>query len=69
MTSKWPKVDVKISPCPKLTTYSKLAIFHYEKLHLSKPHYLVIKTLKTTHIQLLCNYFLGIITSVELSPL
>jgi hypothetical protein len=31
-------------------------LFHYEKLCLSKPHYFVTKTQKTTHIQLLCNY-------------
>jgi hypothetical protein len=37
---------------------------HYEKLRLLKPHYLAIKTQKTTHIQLLCNYLLGITTSV-----
>jgi hypothetical protein len=29
---------------------------HYEKLHPSKPHYLAIKTQKTTHIKLLCDW-------------
>jgi len=33
-----------------------------------KSHYLTTKTQKTTHIQLLCNYPLGITTSVQLSP-
>jgi hypothetical protein len=37
---------------------------HYEKLCLSRPHYPTIKTKKTTHIQLLCNYPLGITTTV-----
>ncbi len=37
---------------------------HYEKLHLSKPHYSTTKTQKIIHIQLLCNYPLDITTSV-----
>jgi hypothetical protein len=45
-----------------------LGICHYEKLHLLKPHYLATKIQKTTHIQLLCNYPLGITTIVQLSP-
>jgi hypothetical protein len=36
----------------------------YEKSCLLKPHYLAAKTRKTIHIQLLCNYPLGITTSV-----
>jgi hypothetical protein len=40
---------------------------HYEKLLLLKPHYLATKIQKTTHIQLFCNYFLGITTNVQLS--
>jgi hypothetical protein len=40
---------------------------HYEKLHPLKPHYLATKIQNTTHIQLLCNYFLGITTNVQLS--
>jgi hypothetical protein len=41
--------------------------FHNEKLHSLKPRYLTTKTQKTIPIQLLCNYFLGITTSVQLS--
>jgi hypothetical protein len=37
---------------------------HYEKLHWLKPHYPIIKIQKTTCIQLLCNYPLGITTTV-----
>jgi hypothetical protein len=40
---------------------------HYEKSCPLKPHYLATKTQKTIHIQLLCNFFLGITTSVQLS--
>jgi hypothetical protein len=40
---------------------------HYEKLHPSKPHYLATKTQKTIHIQLFCNYLLGITSSVQLT--
>jgi hypothetical protein len=40
---------------------------HYEKSHTSKPHYTTIKIQKTTQIQLLCNYPLGITTIVQLS--
>jgi hypothetical protein len=40
--------------------------YHYEKLHPSKPHYPATKTQKTIHIQLLCNYPLGITTIVQL---
>ncbi len=36
-------------------------------LYLSKPHYPSIKAKKKTHIQLLCNYPLGITTSMQLS--
>jgi hypothetical protein len=39
----------------------------YEKSHLLKPHYPATKILKTIHIQLLCNYPLGITTIVQLS--
>jgi hypothetical protein len=42
--------------------------YHYEKSHLSKPHYPTTKTQKTTHIQLLYNYPLGITTTMQLSP-
>jgi len=31
-------------------------VFHYEKSHPSKPHYLATKTPKITHMQLLYNY-------------
>jgi hypothetical protein len=34
--------------------------YHYEKSHSSKPHYHATKTQKTTHVQLFCNYLLGI---------
>ncbi len=37
------------------------------KITYAKPHYLATKTQKTTHIQLLCNYFLGITTIVQLT--
>jgi hypothetical protein len=37
---------------------------HYEKFHPPKPHYLAPKTQKTTHVQLLCSYSLGIRTIV-----
>jgi hypothetical protein len=37
----------------------------YEKLHPLKTHYPTTKTQRTTHIQLFCNYFLGIITNVH----
>ncbi len=33
-----------------------------------KPHYPTTKTQKITHIQLLCNYLLGIKTNVQLYP-
>jgi hypothetical protein len=42
--------------------------FHYEKLCLFEPHYLSIKTLKTTHVQPFCNYPLNVTISVQLSP-
>ncbi len=42
--------------------------YHYEKLHLLKPHYPITKTQKTTHIQLFYNYPLGITTTMQLSP-
>jgi len=38
----------------------------YEKLRLLKLHYPATKTQRTTHIQLLCNYFLGITINVQL---
>jgi hypothetical protein len=46
--------------------YANICVFrfHYEKSHPLKPHYPTIKTQKTTHIQLLCNYSLGITTIV-----
>jgi hypothetical protein len=47
---------------------NQMAHTHYEKLCLLKPHYIATKTLKTCHIQLLCNYPLGITTIVQLSP-
>jgi hypothetical protein len=40
---------------------------HYEKLSPSKPHYPTTKIKKPTHIQLLCNYLLGITSNVQLS--
>jgi len=40
---------------------------HYEKLGPSKSHYPTPKMKKPTHIQLLCNCFLGIKTNVQLS--
>ncbi len=40
---------------------------YYKNLCLLKPHKHVIKIQKTIHIQLLCNYPLGITTSVQLS--
>ncbi len=40
---------------------------HYEKSCSLKPHYLAIKTPKKTCIQLLCNYPLGITTTMQLS--
>ncbi len=48
--------------------YSCFMSNHYEKLCSSKSHYPIIKTQKITHIQVLCNYLLGITTSVQLSP-
>jgi hypothetical protein len=41
---------------------------HYDKLCPLKPHYLITKTQKMIHIQLYCNYPLGITTNVQLSP-
>jgi hypothetical protein len=46
----------------------KTLLNQYEKSCLLKPHYPATKTQKTTHIQLLCNYPLGITTIVQLSP-
>jgi hypothetical protein len=40
---------------------------HYEKSCLSKSHYPSTKIQKTNHIQLLCNYPLGVTTIVQLS--
>jgi len=40
----------------------------YEKLRLLKPQLPFNLNRKKTHIQLLCNYLLGITTSVQLSP-
>jgi hypothetical protein len=40
---------------------------HYEKSRPSKPRYPSTKTQKTTCIQLLCDYPLGITTTVQLS--
>jgi hypothetical protein len=34
----------------------------------TETHYFATKTQKTTHIQLLCNYPLGITTIIQLSP-
>ncbi len=42
--------------------------YHYKQLHPLKPYYPTTKTQKTTRIQALCNYLLGITTSVQLSP-
>jgi hypothetical protein len=42
----------------------KFLFNHYEKSHLLKPHYLAIKTQKTTPMQLLYNHPLGITTIV-----
>jgi hypothetical protein len=47
--------------------WKKKWAFHNEKLHSLKPCYLTTKTQKTIPIQLLCNYFLGITISVQLS--
>jgi hypothetical protein len=53
---------------------NNLTTIHYEKSRSWKPHYLAtiiqktIWTKKTTCIQLLCNYPLGITTIVRLSP-
>lgn len=41
---------------------------HYDKLHLLKPYYYAIKAQKTTRMQLLCIYPLGIITTMQVSP-
>ncbi len=41
---------------------------HYEKLHPLKPHCPIIEAQKTIHIQLLCNYPLGITITMQLSP-
>jgi saccharopine dehydrogenase-like NADP-dependent oxidoreductase len=46
----------------------KHELFHHEELRSLKPHCPTTKTQKTIHIQLLCNYLLGITTSVQLSP-
>jgi hypothetical protein len=40
---------------------------HHEKSCLLKPHYLTTKIQKTIHIQLLCNYPLGITITMQLS--
>jgi hypothetical protein len=48
-------------------TYDPTRWIHYEKLRLPKPHYPTTKSQKTTHIQLLCNYLMGITTIVQLS--
>jgi len=50
-----------------LVYFLKFLFNHYEKSHLLKPHYLVIKTQKTTPMQLLYNHPLGITTIVQLS--
>jgi hypothetical protein len=65
------KCDIALPNPQTILTTSLYGLFvhsHYEKLHPSKPHYPIIKIQKTTHIQLLCNYPLGITTSVQLSP-
>jgi len=41
---------------------------YYKKSRMLKPYYPTPKTQKTTHIQLLCNYPLGITTTMQLSP-
>jgi hypothetical protein len=46
-----------------------LVMCHYKKSRMLKPYYPTPKTQKTTHIQLLCNYPLGITTTMQLSPL
>jgi len=56
--------EIKISTMQNM----HLVSIHNENLHSSKLHNLAIKTQKTTHIQLLCNYPLGITTSVQLPP-
>jgi hypothetical protein len=53
-------------PTSSLITIVWLSLW---KLYLLKPHYPATKNKKTTHIQLSCNYPLGISTIVQLSPL
>ncbi len=48
--------------------HCSILCIHYEKSCLLKPHYPTIKTQKTICVQLLCNYPLGITTTVQLSP-
>jgi hypothetical protein len=48
--------------------FDKAYQYHYKKSCLSKSHYLTTKTLKITHIQLLCNYPLSITITMQLSP-
>jgi hypothetical protein len=45
-----------------------LTMKHYKNLCSSKPHYRITKIQKKIHIQLLCNYPLGITTTMQLSP-
>jgi hypothetical protein len=58
----------------KIATYGNEMTFnieinnHYEKSRPPKPHYPPTKIQKTTHIQLLCIYPLGITTIMQLSP-
>jgi len=55
------KILIHGIPYTKMFTIMKNSVFdsnysHYEKLRPSKPHYLPIKTQKTTHIELLCDW-------------
>jgi hypothetical protein len=61
------KVDLKEYMKAKTSLVDDNYDLHYEKSHLLKSHYLATKTQKKTHIQLLCNYPLGITTNVQLS--
>jgi len=74
------KIDKHLSSSMLLTIYTTTNSICYKlvssachkvpplwKSFPSKPHYLATKTQKTTHIQLMCNYFLGITINVQLS--
>jgi hypothetical protein len=45
-----------------------IMFLHYEKLHPPKPHCIATKTQKSIRIQILCNYLLGITTTMQISP-